>query len=55
MTNEKRGMTSSTRSRSGSTPERRAWEPMSLTKVGSFGEVLRGSTGTMGDGGTKRP
>ncbi len=25
--------------------ERRAWEPMSLTKVGTFGDVLRGGTG----------
>jgi hypothetical protein len=25
--------------------EPRAWEPMSLTKVGTFGDVLRGGTG----------
>jgi hypothetical protein len=32
---------------------RRAWEPMSLTRVGTFGDVLRGNTGSMGDtGGT---
>jgi hypothetical protein len=27
------------------------WEPMSLTKIGTFGEVLRGNTGPKGDGG----
>jgi hypothetical protein len=30
------------------------WEPMSLTRVGAFGDVLKGNTGTRGDGGTKR-
>jgi hypothetical protein len=30
---------------------RLAWEPMSLTKVGTFGDVLRGPTGGSVDGG----
>jgi hypothetical protein len=30
---------------------RRAWEPMSLTKIGTFGDVLQGSTGDMMDTG----
>jgi hypothetical protein len=35
---------------------RRAWEPMSLTRVGTFGDVLHGATGLMGDGGgTMKP
>jgi hypothetical protein len=33
---------------------RRPWESMSLTKVGTFGDVLRGNTGAMGDGGTMK-
>jgi hypothetical protein len=33
-----------------------SWEPMALTRVGAFSDVLRGSSGTLGDGGaTKRP
>jgi hypothetical protein len=30
---------------------RRAWEPMSLTRIGTFGDVLQGATGPQGDGG----
>jgi hypothetical protein len=30
---------------------RRPWESMALTKVGTFGDVLRGATGPQGDGG----
>jgi hypothetical protein len=33
-------------------PVRRTWEPMSLTRVGTFGDVLRGNTGPMMDGAT---
>jgi hypothetical protein len=36
---------------SGKARVRRTWEPMSLTRVGTFGEVLRSSTGDMGDTG----
>ena len=43
------------RSGMGAAPARRPWEPMSLTRVGAFGEVLRGATGPLGEtGGTKR-
>ena len=39
-----------------SSPARRPWEPMSLAKVGTFGDALRGSSGAKGDGGiSKRP
>ena len=31
---------------------RRTWEPMSLTRIGAFGDILRGNTGPKGDGGT---
>jgi hypothetical protein len=35
---------------------RRPWESMALTKVGTFGDVLRGATGPQGDGGgTMKP
>jgi hypothetical protein len=30
---------------------KRAWEPMSLTRIGTFGDVLQGNTGSQGDGG----
>lgn len=30
---------------------RRPWEPMRLFRIGRFDEILRGSTGTIGDGG----
>ena len=30
---------------------RRPWVPMTLTKVGGFGDVLRGTTGTKSDSG----
>ena len=33
------------------TSARRTWEPMSLARVGTFGDVLKGNTGTKGDGG----
>jgi hypothetical protein len=33
---------------------RRAWVPMSVTRVGSFGDVLRGATGDMMDGATMK-
>lgn len=36
---------------SGGAPARRIWEPMSLTRVGKFGDVLTGNTGMMADGG----
>jgi hypothetical protein len=32
----------------------RAWEPMSITRVGAFGEVLRGNTGSKTDMATKK-
>ena len=32
--------------------ERRSWEPMSLTRIGCFSDVLRGATGPLGDPGT---
>jgi hypothetical protein len=32
-------------------PTRRTWESMSLTKIGKFEDVLRGATGSKGDGG----
>ena len=32
----------------------RPWEPMTLTKVGTFGDVLKGATGPKGDGVAKR-
>jgi hypothetical protein len=31
---------------------KRAWEPMSLTRIGTFGDVLQGNTGDKNDGGT---
>ena len=31
-------------------PERRTWETMSVTRIGKFGDVLRGGSGTKGDG-----
>jgi hypothetical protein len=39
---------------SGDAPARGTWEPMSLTRVGTFGDVLRGNTGPKGDGGTMK-
>lgn len=39
---------------SGDAPVRRAWEPMALTKVGTFGDVLKGATGPKGDGVARR-
>ena len=39
---------------SGDAPARRTWEPMSLTRVGTFGDVLRGNTGKMNDGVTMK-
>ena len=35
-------------------PAQRAWEPMTLTKLGTFGDVLRGATGPKGDGVARR-
>ena len=35
-------------------PAQRTWEPMSLTRVGTFGDVLRGNTGAMMDGATRK-
>lgn len=32
----------------------RAWEPMSLTRIGTFGDVLQGGTGKGGDALTKK-
>lgn len=40
---------------SGKVPARPAWEPMSLTRIGKFADVLRGATGPRGDGGARRP
>jgi hypothetical protein len=31
---------------------RRTWEPMSLTRIGTFGDVLQGDTGAQMDGAT---
>jgi hypothetical protein len=39
---------------SGSVPLARLWEPMTLTRVGTFGEVLLGNTGKNADMGTKK-
>lgn len=39
---------------SGGAPARRIWEPMSLTRVGTFGDVLSGNTGKKGDMGFTR-
>jgi hypothetical protein len=33
---------------------RRPCKPMSLTRIGKFDEILRGSTGALGDGGTNK-
>ena len=36
-------------------PEPRPWEAMTLTSVGTFGDVMLGNTGTKDDrGGTKK-
>ena len=40
---------------SGSVPALRPWKPMSLKRVGAFGDVLKGATGPRGDGGARRP
>jgi hypothetical protein len=29
----------------GDTPARRSWEAMSLTRIGTFGDILRGGSG----------
>jgi hypothetical protein len=43
------------RNDSGEDEVRRSWESMSLTKVGTFGDVLRGDTGMdMDTGGTMK-
>ncbi len=39
---------------SGDAPVRRAWEPMSPKRIGTFGDVLKGATGPAGDGTLKR-
>ncbi len=33
---------------------RHNWEPMSLTRIGTFGDVLQGNTGDMMDGATMK-
>ena len=33
---------------------RRGWEPMSLTRIGTFGDVLQGNTGMQMDGATMK-
>jgi hypothetical protein len=33
---------------------RRAWEPMSLMRIGTFGDVLQGNTGMEMDGATMK-
>jgi hypothetical protein len=38
---------------SGDASARRTWEPMALSRIGTFGDVLKGVTGAMGEtGGT---
>ena len=32
-------------------PSRRAWEPIALTKVGSFGRIMQGGSFSAADGG----
>jgi len=35
-------------------PEPRPWQPMSLTNVGTFGDVMLGNTGAKTDGGSTK-
>jgi hypothetical protein len=39
----------------GDAPTRRTWEPMSLTRIGAFEDVLRGGTGKGTDAFGKKP
>lgn len=48
MTNDDRQISNPSRE----APGRQAWEPMSLTRVGAFGDVLQGGTGKKSDGAT---
>ena len=50
MTNVKRKI-SETR---GDAPARRSWEAMSVTRIGTFGDILRGPSGTGTDGNSKK-
>lgn len=34
-----------------STSPKRPWQPMTVSRVGSFGELMQGSSPFMGDGG----
>jgi hypothetical protein len=34
-------------------PVDRTWEPLTITVVGSLGDVMQGGTGTRGDGGVQ--
>jgi hypothetical protein len=38
----------------GDVPAQRPWEPMSLTRIGTFGDILRGPSGMTGDANTKK-
>jgi hypothetical protein len=52
--NDKKQLTNRSQPTNGTPAEtsaRRTWEPMSLARVGTFGDVLKGNTGTKGDGG----
>jgi len=33
---------------------RRVWEPMALTRIGSFADVMQGNTGNKADGATMK-
>jgi hypothetical protein len=36
--------------------ERRAWEPMAITRIGTFADVMQGATGKANDpGASKKP
>jgi hypothetical protein len=34
-------------------PARRPWEPMSVARIGTFGDILRGPSGTGSDANSK--
>jgi len=46
-----KGRSSGTR---GKPPALRTWEPMSVTRIGTFGDILRGGSGKGGDSITKK-
>jgi hypothetical protein len=37
----------------GDAPARRTWEPMSVARIGTFGDILRGPSGMGTDANTK--